>query len=182
MRDNFAAVMLEEFIIDWDRYYPRPYDLVFDPLTMAGASATPTTGNKNVPQDWSYVLTGIYCDIWNATYLASPSTQLLPDNYDASVWIFDKGASDYLSDGPVPIQRYRSLGNDRFVLPVPYLIQQNTTVTQSILSADTRTFRVNTVFHGYKVAERRNPVKNGRDQIAQMLRELLNKSGINSGQ
>lgn len=163
MRDNFASIMLEKFAVDWDLYYPRPYDLVFDPVTLAGVTTTPATGNKNVPQDWSYMMTGIYCDIWNAAYLASPSTQLLPDVYDATFQLFDKGASDYLMDSPVPIGRFRSFASDRYILPVPYALQKNTVVQQFLASADTRTFRVTTVLHGYKVAQRLNPIQNGKE-------------------
>lgn len=171
-RDNFAAAMLEKHLVNWDEFFPRPYVYSFPVVSLTGgAPAVQAQSTLNIEQDAPFVITEQGLSLWTANFenlnganapLYDPTGTIA----NISVQVFDSGASNYLSNAPIPLRELMGLaGRDRRELPVPYLVQQNTNLVATFSSADTRAFDIQMVLHGFKIIRRPTPIKNGAEKI-----------------
>lgn len=163
MRDNFASTMLEKHLVDWDIYYPRQYAYVFPHVVLPasdGTTPTVTDSALQIQQDAPFVITGFMAQS------ASGSNTAL-DVADIDVYLFDSGASAYLSNAPVPLNLLAGQGGqNRLPAAVPYMIEQNTILKASFTNRQTSDVEgLTLVAVGYKIIRRLTPISSPESRI-----------------
>lgn len=163
MRDNFASTMLEKHLVDWDIYYPRQYAYVFPHVVLPasdGTTPTVTDSALQIQQDAPFVITGFMAQSTSGSNAAL-------DVADIDVYLFDSGASAYLSNAPVPLNLLAGQGGqNRLPAPVPYMIEQNTILKASFTNRQTSDVEgLTLVAVGYKIIRRLTPVSSPESRI-----------------
>ncbi len=177
MRDNFASLMLEKHMVDWDVYYPRGYQYMFPRSTLVGQVSVDAV--LQIQQDAPFLITGYVSQVTtDDTDYPSYNTALYVPDVD--VFLFDSGASTFLSNSPVPLSVLAGNGGqNRYDASVPYLVEQNTNIKATFTNRGTDTKTVDLALFGYKIIKRLTPVSNGQQKIRQAF-EQLNRAERNA--
>lgn len=161
MKEDYASRLFLSCLADWSQYYMMFYVYAM-PTT---ANLTGNSSGVSVPQqltiqqDRPFVILGTSGTVWAAAMLNfSGSLVYAPKGaiFDIYAQFYDLGSSNFLFSSSINIgELIGESGKDRMSWPVPYMLEQNTTLQQTLTSFDTRTLNVDVSLWGAKIAQRK---------------------------